>query len=65
MIVDFGTPAHPDHWYCSAWEPDVISACKRMMCGHIVTITGPLRKWSTSTKGISVVLNIENIEKAA
>lgn len=62
LIIDFGTSSHPDHWYSTAWDEEVIEKCKKLHSGQHVKLTGPVRKWEKPTKGSQVALNIEAVE---
>jgi hypothetical protein len=62
ILIDFGTSTHPDHWYTSAWDKDIIQKCKGFHSGQRVILSGPVRKWDKPMKGSQVALNIDTIE---
>lgn len=63
-VVDFGTPGHPDHWYCNAYpaETNSYGDTEELCCANVgqkVLLTGKVRKYLRGD-GYNVVADIES-----
>lgn len=46
LIIDFGRPGYPDHWYASAWNLESVSDANEFAEGSEICISGDIRKFT-------------------
>ena len=64
-VIDFGTPGHPDHWYCNTYPTEGRSyGDSEELCtaavGQKVFLSGKVRKYLRGD-GYNVVADIESV----
>lgn len=45
LIIDFGRPGYPDHWYASAWNLESVREADEFSPGSQICISGDIRKF--------------------
>ena len=50
LIIDFGRPGYPDHWYASAWDLDSVKEADEFSPGSKICVSGDVRKYKRSGK---------------
>ena len=66
VIVDFGTPRNPDHWYANVYPQDGTGfgdaqALCQALAGDILILSGKIRKYQRGD-GYNVVADVESAE---
>ena len=46
LVIDFGRPGYPDHWYASAWNLESVSDADEFVEGSEICISGDIRKFT-------------------
>jgi hypothetical protein len=60
LVIDFGRPGYPDHWYASAWNLESVKDADEFVVGSEICISGDVRKFSKNGE-IQHTINITQI----
>jgi hypothetical protein len=50
LIIDFGRPGYPDHWYASAWDLESVKEADQFYPGSKICVSGDVRKYLRNGK---------------